>query len=501
MCFLPKPLNDYLTALDGLVVGVSGAEKNIQVTMATNDSRKVENGGLFVAISGALRDGVEFVSDALSRGAAVIVSERALGLPGSVCNIVVGNAYHAAGRVAEVMFDRPADKLKLIGITGTNGKTTCAFMLHRILCRSGVRTGLIGTIFYDTGVRSRAAERTTPTPFELQEILLEMVEAGCEYAVIETSSHALDQRRLGSAWFDGALFTNLSGDHCDYHITMDAYFQAKSVLFHEYLKPGGAAVVNVDDGYGRVLARGLAASRTDVLVRTLGHGAGMDYAIVESAADLNGCALSLNGMNGRCLRLRSGVTGDFNIMNLATSAALALELGVDATAVQTGVVDFCGAPGRLQRFDSDKGFRVFVDYAHTDDALSNVLKTLRGLRPHKLLVVFGCGGDRDASKRPRMAAVAAKWADQVIVTSDNPRSEAAEGIIDQIVVGFPPGFKDWRRVVERRLAIANALASSGEGDVVLIAGKGHEDYQEINGEKIHFDDREEVSRLLRCDDD
>jgi UDP-N-acetylmuramoyl-L-alanyl-D-glutamate--2,6-diaminopimelate ligase len=492
----PKSLTDYIASLGGLLRNVRADVADVQVSMATSDSREVQPDGLFVAIPGAVRDGSEFVSEALGRGAVVVVTVRPLDLPEGVVNLVVDNAYHAAGRIAEVAYDYPAECLRLVGITGTNGKTTCAFLLQRMMQACGIRTGLVGTVEYDTGGDRRLADRTTPTPFDLQRLFAEMVANGCEAAVIEVSSHALDQRRVGTARFAGGLFTNLSGDHLDYHGTMDAYFSAKSAMFEECLADDAPSVINADDDYGRCLLERL---RSHGRARVMGFGYSEDsaYRIVSAATDLSGGDLRLRFPDDSEHALHTALVGDFNAMNVAGTAGLALELGVSFEAVRAACAEFHGAPGRLERFDSPEGVRVFVDYAHTDDALQNVLSTIRALDPRHLIVVFGCGGDRDRSKRPRMAAVAAEWADRVIATSDNPRTEDPETILDEVMAGIPTDCGTCERITDRSQAISRALSVARPGDAVVIAGKGHEKYQEINGVKHHFDDREEVVRGLR----
>lgn len=492
----PKPLAAYIDALGHQVRRITGDVGATAVTMAASDSRRIEPGGLFVAIPGAVQDGVRFIPDALARGAVAVVSVDPQPLPDGVVGIEVEDAYHAAGRIAEEFHERPADRLKLIGVTGTNGKTTCAYLLQRMLREAGWRAGMVGTVEYDDGRERHPADRTTPTPFDVQRLFKTMVANQCEFAVVEVSSHALHQRRLGTARFHGAVFTNLSGDHLDYHKTMEAYFQAKSILFHECLADDAPAVINIDDVFGRRLLDDL---RRQTPARALGFGRAdqADYRLTAATTSLEGCEALLQGVNGLELAVHSALIGDFNIMNLAATVGLALELGVASAAIQRAVVDFTGAPGRMQRIDAAGGFKVFVDYAHTDDALHNVLSTLRALEPRRLIVVFGCGGDRDRSKRPRMARVAAQWADHVIVTSDNPRTEEPAAILDDVLSGVPAGFRHVERIGDRRAAIRAALTEAREGDAVLIAGKGHENYQEIHGVKHHFDDREEVEQALK----
>jgi UDP-N-acetylmuramoyl-L-alanyl-D-glutamate--2,6-diaminopimelate ligase len=411
-----------------------------------------------------------------------------------VAVVQVENAYVAAAIVAEVAAGRPASALQITGITGTNGKTTCAYLLRDILRRSGRATGMIGTVQYEIGREIRKADRTTPTPFDFQQMLNEMVTAGIEHVVMEVSSHALDQRRPGTTRFRGGLFTNLTGDHCDYHLTMENYFAAKAVLFEEYLMANAPAVINTDDPYGRRLLKSLAASYWSVCPVAFGMDESADYRIAECTSTLSGTTLVLQAGAQR-LELVSPTIGKFNVYNIAGTAALALELGISADVIRAAVAEFYGAPGRLEGIKSANGIQVFVDYAHTDDALHNVLLTLRELRPRQLAVVFGCGGDRDRTKRPRMGKIAAAMADRAYVTSDNPRTEDPDAIIAEICAGIDRAV-EFQTIPDRREAIHHAIADAEPGDIVLVAGKGHEDYQEINGECFPFDDAEQVRSIM-----
>jgi UDP-N-acetylmuramoyl-L-alanyl-D-glutamate--2,6-diaminopimelate ligase len=320
-----------------------------------------------------------------------------------------------------------------------------------------------------------------------------MLEGGCGWAVLEMSSHALVQRRAGTARFAGALFTNLTGDHLDYHQTMEAYFAAKTLLFTEYLGPGAPAVVNVDDPYGRRLAELLRSAGGGGPVVTVGNSAA-DIAWQDVQLGFGGCRFRLQ-LGADMAMIDSPLIGQHNVANLTCAAALAYACGVPAATIAQALHDCRGAPGRLEVVTSPRGFAAYVDYAHTDDALENVLKALRLLRPRRLVVVFGCGGDRDRTKRPRMGAVAARLADRVFVTSDNPRTEPPEAIIAEILAGIPAG-TDLHVDADRRRAIRQAVADAGEGDLILVAGKGHEPYQEIHGVKHPFDDLCEVRKAM-----
>ncbi len=487
-------LTDYIAALGERVVETIG-DPQIEIAGAAGDSRLVQPGDLFVAIPGASQDGAEFAAQAVERGAVAVVAVRLPPLPDGVPVVLVRDAYAAAGVVAEVAAGRPASGLRLLGITGTNGKTTSAYLLRHLLRRAGRTVGMIGTVEYDLGDgRTLDAERTTPTPFELQRLLAGMGEANCTEVVAEASSHALDQRRFGSARFAGALFTNLTGDHRDYHPTEEHYFAAKCRLFEECLAPGAPAVVNLDDSYGVKLLKRLARRPGERSPVTFGFAEEAAVRIVDCRFNLDGLRFGLRTAQGT-LSIASPMLGRFNASNIAGVAALALADGFDPALLVAAVADFQGAPGRLQVVSGAGAVRAVVDYAHTDDALKNVLVTLRALKPRRLTVVFGCGGDRDRSKRPRMGKVAAELADRLFVTSDNPRGEPPERIINDICCGIH-GPLPCTRLVDRGEAIRIAIAEAQPGELVLIAGKGHENYQEIAGVKHPFDDVEQVRAAL-----
>ena len=485
-------LRNYLDALGDLCLGWAGDE-GLEIAGAASDSRSVRPGWLFCAIPGAREDGGAYVPDALRRGARCILSERPLAVPAGVATILVSGAYAAAGRVAEVAAGFPARALRTVGITGTNGKTTSAFLLRRILRDAGRRPAMVGTVEYDLCGESVPADRTTPTPFELQGLLARAVANGASDLVLEVSSHSLAQRRLGRLAFAGAIFTNLTGDHLDYHHTFAEYYAAKRLLFSECLASGAPAAINIDDEYGRRL-HGELAGEGRVRPLAVGQAAGADARIEDVRTGLAGSSFALVLPDGP-VRLESPLIGRHNVENLAGVATLAWALGVPAPVIREACRDCAGAPGRLEAVLAPRGFAVYVDYAHTDDALKNVLQALRRLDPARILVVFGCGGDRDRTKRPRMGAVAAELADWLMVTSDNPRTEKPEAILDDIAAGIPPG-RSYGRVADRRAAIRAAIAEARPGEVVLVAGKGHEDYQEVAGVKSHFSDIEEVRAAI-----
>jgi UDP-N-acetylmuramoyl-L-alanyl-D-glutamate--2,6-diaminopimelate ligase len=467
----------------------------------SNDSRNVRPGDLFVAISGTADDGGKFVADALRAGASAIIHQGAP-LPdtapeNAAPRLEVADARMAYALLAEMFQGHPARRMELCAITGTNGKTTTAFLLREILAASNGKCALISTVERSWPGTKLDARWTTPDPMELQKTLADALDAGCGRAVLEASSHALHQKRLGSAKCAVAIFTNLSGDHLDYHRDMESYYQAKKILFDAHLDADGTAVVNVDDPAGKRLFGEIRGNRAAV---SLGTRENDDFKISNMETDISGTSFSLRLPSGEILHVETPLVGNFNAFNAASAAVAAISLGVPPKTAADTLRSARGAPGRMEKVASNP--LVVVDYAHTDDALRRVLSTLRSTASASrgnggITVVFGCGGDRDKTKRPRMAAAAAEFADAVVVTNDNPRTEPAERIIEDILAGFPKGFDAVVVEPDREKAIGLALRNAGADDTVLIAGKGHETYQETNGVRRHFDDREAAGRQLR----
>lgn len=485
--------HDILAALDDLVQQ-SGGPDDTPISGAHSNSRRIAKHDCFVAVRGARQDGARFIPAALAAGASAIVAESAMDVPPGVAWARVSDGYAAAGRIAACVAGRPSDTMRLLGITGTNGKTTCAFLLEDILRAAGHRTGMIGTVHYRIGDTLTEADRTTPMPFELQRMIAELRESGTDDLVLEVSSHALAQQRLGTPRFAAALFTNLSGDHLDYHGDMNAYYETKKRLFTELLAHGSPALINIDDPYGKRLHAELANFATVDALSFTSAEVDAEVRMVIRSGDVSGGTAELS-WSGGMLTLETPMIGQYNLYNAGMVAALALQLGISPAVVAERVRAFHGAPGRLQPIRQPGKPAVFVDYAHTDDALNNVLKALREVREGDLAVVFGCGGDRDRTKRPRMARAAETYADRIYVTSDNPRTEDPEKILDEVCGGFSPATR-FRRIPDRREAIRNAIADSSPNSIILVAGKGHETYQEINGTKHPFDDAEEVQNAL-----
>ena len=457
------------------------------VRRLTADSRQVAPKTLFVALRGVHTDGHHFLGDALDRGATVLVLEEfPVALQERVqqagCTVVkVPNSRQAFGLLASAYYGHPGRHLRLIGITGTNGKTTTSYIIESILQAAGKAVGVIGTVSYRIGAATLPASHTTPDALELHHLLAQMVEANLGYAVMEVSSHALDQERVWGCRFETAVFTNLSRDHYDYHGTAEAYFAAKARLFQDL--PAVWHILNLDDAYGQRL---LDMSRARLLTYGLEGEATCKPSAVHHGLD--GIRFTLSTTKGQ-LEITSPLVGRHNVYNLLAGIAVAIALDIDAAAITQGIAQLQRVPGRLERVDGGQDFAVFVDYAHTPDALEQVLQLVRAETTGRLITVFGCGGDRDPGKRPLMGQVATRLSDYTIITSDNPRTEDPQYIIDEIITGVQHA-ADYVALPERQEAIAHAIAMAQPWDTVVIAGKGHEDYQILGQTRRHFDDCE-----------
>jgi len=462
-----------------------------------SDSRRVGKGNVFVATVGTQADGHDFIKEAIDKGAAYIVSQRRVDVKVAQI-IVVKDSKEALGILAQASFGNPSAKLTNLGVTGTNGKTTVCYLVRSVIQASGEKCGLIGTIVYDTGDGSEKASLTTPDALDVARISGEAVKAGANFMVLEASSHALSQNRLAGVDFAAAAFTNLTGDHLDYHKTKADYLAAKMKLF-EGLSEEATAVLNKQSPEAKEVA---ARTKAKVL-----------WYAVDEEADIVGRTRSI-GIDGTQFHLEYGgrkelvktsLIGEHNVSNHLAAAGLCIAAGFDLGVIAAGLGKLKTVPGRLEAVECGQDFKVLVDYAHTDDALKNVLAPLRPLREGRLTVVFGCGGDRDRSKRPRMAQVAAELADSVIVTSDNPRTEGPEDIIEDIVKGFgktawatgPPYQPNVTIEPDRKMAIELAIESAGKGDIILIAGKGHETYQIIGAQRFDFSDKIIIQDCLK----
>lgn len=464
---------------------------DVQIGGICEDSRLAKAGDLFIARPGTKTEGSKFISQASQRGAVAVVTAASL-VDCPLPQVCAADVARAGAELAHIFHGRPSQALRVVAVTGTNGKTTTAYLVRHLLNRCGQRCGLIGTVEIDDGTRVREATLTTPGAVQIAGLLAAMRDSGCGACAMEASSHALHQDRVLGVKFAAAAFTNLSGDHLDYHGTMDDYAAAKARLF-EMLEASAVGVINADDARSARMIRDCRAR----IVR-FGFGPEADYRAAGVKLGAEASQFVLRHRDGEAV-VELGLIGRHNIANALTAAALVGEaFGLSVQQIAAGLKDARGAPGRLQAVRAGQGFAVLVDYAHTDDALENVLSALRVVTRGRLRLLFGCGGDRDRTKRPRMARAAAKLADDVYVTSDNPRTENPAAIVDEIVAGFPrDAIKPIYIEIDRRKAIEKILGDAQSGDVVLLAGKGHENYQIIGTTKHHFDDVEEATKVLQ----
>jgi UDP-N-acetylmuramoyl-L-alanyl-D-glutamate--2,6-diaminopimelate ligase len=469
---------------------VSGSSEE-DITGIAYDSRKVRPGTLFAALRGEKVDGLGFLEQAIAGGAVAVMAEN-VDPDSRLTTVKVPHARAALAQVAAAFYQQPAQRLKVLGVTGTNGKTTTSFLIKHLCEAEMLRCGLLGTVRYEIGDRILPAARTTPESLDIQEMLWQMRSAGCKAAVMEVSSHALVQDRVKCIEWDCAVFTNLTQDHLDYHGTMEKYFEAKSLLFTGLggQKKKSAAVINMDDRYGERLAR-----MCTVPVVTYGLGARADFRASEVKTDFSGTTYQLDAQ-GKSFLVRLPLIGRFNVLNSLAAIAAASAIGIEVRSAVVALANAPHVPGRLEAAPVKRQYRVFIDYAHTDDALINVIKTLRELSPRRLIVVFGCGGNRDTAKRPKMGAAVDQLADWGIITSDNPRKEEPEAIIEEIKQGFRG--QNYEVIVDRREAIFKAVTMAQPRDIVLIAGKGHEAYQEFADHTVPFDDVQTAIEAVRA---
>ena len=457
------------------------------------DSRRVQRNGLFVALRGEKVDGHQFIDQAVEKGATVIVTEHEVQSPRATC-LVVENTRSALADLAATFYQQPARRLKLAAVTGTNGKTTTTFLIKHICEKAGLRCGLLGTVRYEIADRVLPAVRTTPESLDVYDLLSQMVNAGCKAAAMEVSSHALAQDRVRGLEWDVAVFTNLTQDHLDFHGTMENYFEAKATLFSGLIeqksKTKPTAVINLDDPYGAKLVDRL---EKKVPVLTYGLGVRADFRASNYHAEFAGTSYQLDA-RGKSYLVRVPLIGRFNVANSMAALAAASSMGISLRDAILSLGRSPQVPGRLEAVPARRQFQVFVDYAHTPDALLNVLRTARELSPRKLIVVFGCGGDRDKQKRPLMGRVADENADYSIITSDNPRKEDPDAIIAEAAKGFRSDH--YEKIVDRAEAIARAIELAQPRDIIIIAGKGHEAYQEFADHTIPFDDIQVARRAL-----
>ncbi len=472
------------------VVARAGAASGDISGIAYN-SRAVRPGFLFAALPGAARNGLDFVAEALGNGAAAVLSAWPKPPAVDTAWVQVADAREALALAAANFYGHPSDRMKVVGVTGTKGKTTTSFVLEEILRTAGAATGLIGTIEYRRPGWKMDAPRTTPESSDLQALLREFLDAGVSHCVMEVSSHALEQKRVWGVSYDVAVFTNLSGEHQDYHPTMEAYFEAKKKLFFLDHKRS-AAVVNWDDPWGQKLVAELPMTTVTFGLEPAAIVRALKYVPSESGIDTQ------VSYPGGVMRVQSPLVGRHNLYNLLAAVGAALALSVAPADIVKGIAALKGVPGRFERVPNRRGLQIVVDYAHTDNALENLLMTAREFKPRRVILVFGAGGDRDKNKRERMGRVAARLADWTVLTSDNPRNEDPGAIIAAIEKGFAKeAVRTYEVEPDRKKAIVRALATANKGDVVLIAGKGHETYQIFRDRTIHFSDMEVVEEALR----
>ncbi len=465
------------------LIECSEALADKDITGITCDSRQVKTGFAFVCINGAKADGHDYAEKALENGAAVIVSERDLGLKSQ---ITVPDTHAAYADMCAKWFGNPADSLKLLGVTGTNGKTSVTYMMKKILEKSGYKVGLIGTIQNMIGDEIIAAHNTTPNAYELNSLFALMKAKGCTYVIMEVSSHALDQSRVYRLNFEAAMFTNLTQDHLDYHITMENYLAAKKKLFGMCK----TAVINSDDPYSGELIKGL-----DCKIVTYSLGDSSTY----SAKGVNYRPASVDYefvSDSEIGHIKVNTGGKFTVYNSLCAAACAVEIGIPLSSVASALLDLKGVKGRAEVVPTGRDFTVIIDYAHTPDGLKNILSTFRECKKNRLISVFGCGGDRDKTKRPIMGNIAAHFSDYAIVTSDNPRTENPRAIIEDILEGMKGAVIPVKVIENRTEAIKFAVSIAQKDDIIVLAGKGHETYQILNTGTIHLDEREVVAEAL-----
>jgi len=470
-------------------------DETTEISSVTHDSRQAREGALFAAIRGLTMDGHRFVEDVMRRGAAGIISEldAPAGFEGAW--LKVADAREALAKAASVIYGNPSHHLKLVGVTGTNGKTTTTYLCFALAEAAGERAAMLTTVEYRIGDRSEEAVRTTPEASDTNKFLREALDEGCRTAVMETSSQAIDLHRCDWLRFRVGIFTNLTRDHLDYHRTMENYFAAKKKLFDGGLGEAPASsVVNLDDEWGKKLAEDLKANGQKVVTYAQNSAADLTAENIEVSL-IKGTSYLLKTPRGE-RRVTSPLVGRPHVYNMLAATGAALELGFDLETIVKGLETCAGAPGRFERVATDGDFAVIVDYAHSDDALLNTLKTARDLTKGRIITVFGCGGDRDKTKRVPMGEVAGRHSDLVIVTSDNPRTENPLAIIEEIEKGLQNTNCPYLSISDRREAIHQAIFKAKPDDVVIIAGKGHETYQIVGSEKYHFDDREIAREAL-----
>ncbi len=467
--------------------------KSVAVSSVDTDSRKVKQGSLFVALQGQRFNGADFIPEVVKKGASVIVTSEDNSLweqnVNGCCYLRIPDPYKFLRDAVKKFYGNPSANVQAIGITGTNGKTTTTYLIESILREADKSCGVIGTVNYRLGSKAIPSLNTTPSFIDNQQLLSDMAKENINYCIMEVSSHALDQGRVDLIDFKTAVFSNLTCDHLDYHQTMENYFLAKSLLFKN-LSSASTAVINLDDPYGRKLV-----SMTEAKTMTYAIKANANVMAKDIQLSLANSQFKLVFPEGEML-IHSKLVGAYNVYNILAATAVCLSNDISIEKIKLGIEHLRDVPGRLEPVDFGQDFSIFIDYAHSPDALENVLTTIRQTSDAKIILVFGCGGNRDKTKRPQMGKIGGQLANFCIVTSDNPRNEEPQNIIDEIVMGFEQS--NYKVIVDRQEAIEQALKMAQKGDIVLIAGKGHETYQIFNDRTIKFDERQIIRQVLRC---
>ena len=463
--------------------------EDIDIKNISYDSRQIKEDGLFIAIDGFETDGHKYIEDAISNGAIVIIIEKELdNYFDDVIYVKVKDSREAMAYISAEFYEWPQKDLKLIGVTGTNGKTTTTNLIKSILENTGYKTGLIGTIGNYINKEELDSSRTTPNSLELNKLFYQMKNEGIEYVIMEVSSHAIDLKRIFNLEFEVAVFTNISQDHLDYHKTLENYINVKSKLFAQ-VKKDGYSIINIDDSASDKI---IDNTKSTIVKYSLNQKA--DFTAKNIELSTSGVSFKLNNYDKK---INLNITGKFNIYNALAAIAVASVLDIDYNTIKEGLEKIKGISGRFELIKENQDYTVIVDYAHTADGMKNVLKTVKELTENNIIVVFGCGGDRDKEKRPKMGKVATKYGDFVFITTDNPRSEKPEAIIKDIEKGLVKNKEKYRIIVERKKAIYKAIEMANKNDIVVIFGKGHETYQVFKNKTIHFDDREVAREAIR----
>lgn len=491
-----KTLKDIISTIN--VQKIEG-NQNVSIQDITADSRTVKPNSLFIALDGATVDGHNYIDKAIAAGAVAVIVSKPVTVSNGVCVITVTDTRQAMMACVPYFFGYPANRMRMVGVTGTNGKTTTTHMIRHILKAQGFKVGVIGTVHIMIGDTSYPIHNTTPDVVDLQHILHQMVQENVEYCVMEVSSHALALGRVSGVEFDTAVFTNLTQDHLDFHKTFENYLAAKCKLFEQVsapdqVKANKGAVINIDDTYGhRVIEK---TTVPTITYSTLGKGT-LNASDVHMSTKMSQYTVNYNGES---YPISMNTTGLFNVYNTLAAIGACLQEGISMEAIDTALKTFSSVPGRFELIETGQDFAVVVDYAHTPDGLENILKTAKAIKENRIILVFGCGGDRDATKRPIMGRIAAEYGDKIYVTSDNPRTEDPIQIVKDVEAGVKEALRDgtsYEVIVDRREAINHAIHDAKAGDIVIIAGKGHENYQILKNETIHFDDREEARKALK----